>query len=209
MLPWSQFFESICLFIALPMLFRQGAGSWRIVVWYLLVVTLGDWTGWLLAVRGMTTLWLYNIIMLIQATVLGFLFMRLPTQKASLTAVVVGYACFLGIFTYQSILYGFRHYFHYAHLVLSIWLVVLSLIYFYRLLKDESNLPILSHPPFWFVVGTFLFYLGSIAATVFFEYFQHLQINYFRTAIFTTLNLILYITWSIAFLCKYRKKTLY
>jgi hypothetical protein len=84
-----------------------------------------------------------------------------------------------------------------------IMLIVLSLIYYYKILKDGINKKLTTEPSFWIITGLFFY---SIVSTPFFIIgleilLTDLRLYYFLFALHYLFSAILFITISKAFLC--------
>lgn len=101
----------------------------------------------------------------------------------------------------------------YTFLLGSFFMVVYSCFYLYESILPESlNSNLSKQPFFWVCIGLLIFYLGSVIINALFEYLTSASLMAQGTVIYTTitnsLNVILYGSFSIAFiLCRNNRKT--
>ncbi|MFN3666979.1 MAG: hypothetical protein ACK4S0_12505, partial [Sediminibacterium sp.] len=101
----------------------------------------------------------------------------------------------------------------YTFLLGSFFMVVYSCFYLYEsILPDSINTKLSMQPFFWVCIGLLIFYLGSVIINALFEYLTSASMRQQGAEIYTTitnsLNVILYSSFSIAFiLCRKNKKT--
>jgi hypothetical protein len=101
----------------------------------------------------------------------------------------------------------------YTFLLGSFFMVVYSCFFLYEsILPDSINIKLSLQPFFWICIGLLIFYLGSVIINALFEYLTSASMREQGAKIYTTitnsLNVILYGSFSIAFiLCRNNRKT--
>lgn len=112
----------------------------------------------------------------------------------------------------QLFVQGFYQYHRYTSLLGAFFIVVFICMFFYETILPETlHVKLFSKPFFWVTVGLLFFYLGSVIIFAMFEYLSsnHLQNQGVKIyqAIINSLNVILYGSFSIAFiLCRKNRK---
>jgi hypothetical protein len=85
-----------------------------------------------------------------------------------------------------------------------------SVYYFYLVLKEDQFRQLSVYAPFWWVSGTLCFYFAGTAGNIFFNYLIHDQApvisHSVRYVVFNILNVVLYLSWSYSFICRYRQR---
>ena len=208
MFPTTLLFELICFLAALRFLRQEKKSYWYALIWFMLITTLLDGSGWVMAVIFKKhNHWIYNIEQPVEVYFIGWLFYRLypPSFEKKLwlwsAAILFGF-----IFLMESYFYEFKTYIDLSDSLAAAFFVIASCLYFYLLQKEELFVDLFRHPPFWLVTGIFLFYFVSTAVNIFFT--ELMQINilkgiYLRYIILTVLNGILYGCWIAAFRWRY------
>lgn len=108
---------------------------------------------------------------------------------------------------------GVNSFHTYTFLLGSFFMVVYSCFFLYESILPESlNTKLSKQPFFWVCIGLLIFYLGSVIINALFEYLTSASLKAQGTQIYTTitnsLNVILYGSFSIAFiLCRNNRKT--
>lgn len=108
---------------------------------------------------------------------------------------------------------GVNSFHTYTFLLGSFFMVVYSCFFLYESILPESlNTNLSKQPFFWVCIGLLIFYLGSVIINALFEYLTSASLKAQGTEIYTTitnsLNVILYGSFSIAFiLCRNNRKT--
>ena len=122
-------------------------------------------------------------------------------------------ALFLVIYLMELYTSHFKSFPSFTATFMSVVFVVASLYFYLLIIKDERFRQLSTYPPFWIVNGILLYYFGSTACNVFYDYLVQnengikatLSIRYI---IFNVLNVLLYACWSYAFICRYYQRKL-
>jgi len=105
---------------------------------------------------------------------------------------------------------GFFFLFYRTNTLFSGIVVLLCIIYYYSLFKQEEYHDLLKDASFWFVTGCFIFYATNTAVNAFFAELVRTKINgqvSIRYAIMALLNIFMYGCWIKSFLCLKNKQT--
>lgn len=191
---------------------RKSVDWYYYFIWFMLVVVVTENAGFYIYFHlHQLNHWLYNLYLPIEALFKFWIVYKICTPHFnSKPAVYTGVSIFTIVYLIESIQSGFTAYSSISNNVLSIWLIVMCLIYFYYLISHETeNLSIYQHAPFWIMAGLFFFYFVSTASNLFFDYLIEINKKSYkpiRYSIFLILDFILYASWSYAFICKHKYK---
>ncbi|MFC4261371.1 hypothetical protein ACFOWM_00650 [Ferruginibacter yonginensis] len=156
--------------------------------------------------------WWYNAYLPIQFSFISWVIYKIcKPYFNSKPFVLLGLATFISFYLFESIQSHFVGYSNTTKTIFSIWVILMCFIFYYKFLQKEENLSLSSHPEFWIMTGIFFFYFVSTAANLFFEYlasYNKNQIRPVRYTIFLILNIILYGSFSYAFICKHKQTIL-
>ncbi len=152
---------------------------------------------------------LYNSFMLVYASFHIWIFSKIITLKnikiiCSLLALglLVGY---ISEWLYQ----GFYLYFYRTNTAFSGIMVLLCIIYYFSLFKQDEYHDLLKDATFWFVTGCLIFYATNTAVNAFFAELIRVKIKgqvSIRYAIINILNILMYSCWIKSFLCLKNKQ---
>ncbi|MFC5285228.1 hypothetical protein [Pedobacter alpinus] len=208
--------ELSCLLIAVFCLFRDKDSTWRMLIIYLFLTVLTEMLGIHYAkVLHQSNVWIYNIFISIECFTISYFFYQLfKPYGLQLKWLINWLVVFFMILSYELLTKNFTRFASNTATIISIVFVFAALIYFYKKLTDEKFEQLTVYAPFWWVSGTLFFYFGSTCCNLLFDYLTvqtsrvyGISVNYL---IFNILNIILYLLWSYAFICRYlRRKSLY
>ncbi|MFD0752037.1 hypothetical protein ACFQZS_17920 [Mucilaginibacter calamicampi] len=207
--------ELICLITALVCLFKTKELHWRLLIPFLLLITMVEFAS--IPLKALyranpipinSTVWLYNLLLPIQIGVFVAVFNGILKKYAAYSKVLIlAGGGFLYLFYIYELLTNDAGIFNFnstTYSAMSVLLVVYSLYYYYVLLKSEEYADLKSLPEFWWVTGTLFFFFGTTAFNLFYTYLlksytgNKLYLFYIRDL----LIVILYGCWSYAFICK-------
>ncbi|WP_341839831.1 hypothetical protein [Chitinophaga caseinilytica] len=204
--------EWICFLTALVCLRRDKDPVWRRFPFYLLLVCLVETGGIFMRTElKMPNAPIYNVYMLAECFAMTtFLYHLIKPYGMKIWVPLAWGAIFLAAWLVESLDGDFGTYSRQTAILLSIAVVVACLYYFYLVLRDDRYVRLATHPPFWWVSGTLMFYFGGIATYIFFQYLLEASsvegIRFsLRYVIFKVLNVLLYGSWTYAFICRYRQ----
>lgn len=149
--------------------------------------------------------WIYNSVY-----ILGyFLFVLFYSRMLTAPFFKKG----LWYFVVPIIVFGWLDYFfiqgplvmnNYTIILTNISCILLSLSFFRQILKNEEPIRLAQHPMVWISLGSFLYFSGSLPFFIFFNYMykSNPSLAYSLLYLNNALNVILYSSFLIAFLCK-------
>ena len=149
-------------------------------------------------------LWIYNAFIPVRHLfLLSFFYAILasPLTKRLIILSVIPFLCFaiVDYFFIQT-----PHEINsYTFSLANIITVLLSLNFFYQILKDKEIITLSASPQFWIVLGTFMYCSGTLPLFLFLNYLNKrpaIADSYFR--INDALNILMYTLYLISFLCK-------
>lgn len=204
--------EWICFLTALVCLRRDKDPVWRRFPFYLLLVCLVETGGiYLRAVLHAPNAPLYNFYMVAECfAITTFLYHLIKPYGISKWVPIAWGAVFLAAWLTESFSHQFGYYSPFTAALMAMVMVTGCLYYFYLVLRDDKYVRLSTHPPFWWVSGALMFYFGGIATYIFFQYLLEASsgegIRFsLRYVIFKVLNVLLYGSWTYAFICRYRQ----
>ncbi|MNK12990.1 hypothetical protein D3C87_310690 [compost metagenome] len=204
--------ELTCLLIGCFCLYNDKEPVWRFFILYLLLICLTEiFAIHMRKVLGISNLPLYNIFLIVECFSISIFFYNLLKKYRDRSKWLMIWL-FLFVIIYGSELFSnqFSNFVFITAAAISLVFVLASLYYYYLLLRDEKYEKLDSYAPFWWVNGTLIFYFGSTALNIFFDYLIRDQLSQFqhsiRYIIFNVLNIILYCCWSYAFICRYHQR---
>lgn len=205
--------ELVCLLFAIFFLIKDKKNFWLISILYILTVCATEIAAGIISkVYHHHNAWLFNIFMLIEATFVSYgLYYFLRDYIKNIAYWMLSIFCIILIVNAFCIYeHGIHVYNSLTASVMSVFFVILSLLYFYTLLKDESFIDLKFHPAFWWVGGVLIFYFGGTIANFFDDIIQMKFFKNFnaRYIIYTTLNTFLYGFWIYSFICRARQRKL-
>jgi len=204
----------ICFLTALFCLAGDKSLVWKSFIGYLFLVCLTETSGIYLRVHHMRNYLVYAIFLVFECWMVSLFFYHIYKRYNHQRKLLYGW---MGIFllVYLAEMYSihFKSFPSLTATFMSVVFVVASLYFYLLIIKDEKFRQLSTYPPFWIANGILLFYFGSTACNVFYDYLvKHengisptLSIRYI---IFNLLNVLLYCCWSYAFICRYYQRKL-
>jgi len=203
--------ELVCFFVALVFLLKDKDPAWRLLVPFLLLTCAVEFMG-----LHMRKVWhvsngqLYSFFLLAECGFNSYFFYHLFKRYFNKPHwLLIWLAVFLIIYVTETLIRGIGSYASVSAVVMSAVFVVAACVFYYLKLKDEQFEPLLLSPAFWWVSGCLFFYFGGTACNVFFDYLKNNEVSTYsgsiRYQIFIVLNIILYLFWSVSFICRYRQ----
>jgi hypothetical protein len=205
--------ETICFLIALFCLTRDNSITWRSMVLFLFITCVIEMLGihfkhLFLAdrVHVHQNVWLYNILIIFQASFLSFMFQNLLNNYFNSKPIIFGGLILLtALYIYEIINHGVFIYNEKTNTVMLVLVVIYSLVYYYYLFKDDTYINLTYFANFWWVAGLLLFYFGSTVSNIFFDNlspYKAVALRDLSSSIFKALNILLYSCWSYSFICR-------
>lgn len=205
--------EFFCLAISILCLYREKDKVWKNFILFLLLTCLVEIAGSYIS-RGLhqPNFKLYNIFLVIESLVLNYFFYHLLKGSDNGKKLLTGWLLFfLLLYFIELYIKNFNAYVSASSTIMSVELILVSVYYYYRLLKEEKFRQLSKDASFWWVNGTICFYFAGIACNIFFKYLVQDQTagvtHSARYIVFTILNIILYSCWSYSFVCRYFQRT--
>ncbi|MDP9078860.1 MAG: TIR domain-containing protein [Bacteroidota bacterium] len=115
--------------------------------------------------------------------------------------IIWGLVLILVVFCAEAFIGSLKRFFSLTILIMAIIFVFYSISYFYLLNKSGKKVNIWTYPPFWWVLGTLLFYLGETMTFVLSPYFAGHHTEWLYKIDFF-LVIFLNISWSYSFIRK-------
>ncbi len=205
----------ICLLIGAFCLSQDKTPVWRFTIVYLLITCATELTG--VYIRQMTHLPnapLYNAYLLIECGFISYFFYHQYLQYTDKGKILIGWLClFLVMYIYEGLPNHFAKFVNVTASIESVVFVLASLYFYYLILRDDKYVVLNTYAPFWWVNGTLIFYFGSTATNIFFDFLANDRISHFPASIryitYSILNVLLYSCWSYAFICRFLQRRYY
>lgn len=214
MAPINQIMEVVCLVAAILLVNQKQSGFWRSSILFMGLITVANTTGFALErYLQIVTILPQNVILIVKAFYFAFFFSKIysPVLETKIW-VLSALSLFILLFTWETTFVGLKGHHMISQNFLAILIMISSLGYFYFLLKENKNLDIIYHPPFWFVTGLFFYYFGSVGFSLLLNkaMIGYLASNTSAEALLgLSLSFILYSCWIFAFVCRYRQTLIY
>ncbi len=202
----------LCWLSSIILIKGLRAGYFKLMPWYLGLTTLVELTGYIVyfKLHYPNNYWVFNAFLPLEVLFLSWIFYHLLSNYFYCkTLIIVGSLGFLLIYLFESFNSAFLAMSMKAKDFGSVYLIILCLIYYYFLQKDNNYVNLKWHADFWIVTGCFFFYFSSIGCDFFFDYLRSINLGTtkpVRYLIFIVLNFIMYGCWSFSFLCRYKQK---
>jgi hypothetical protein len=203
-----------CCLIAAIFLLSKKTEKWRLFIPFLFITVFADIAGSYLHFVSQSTAFtfIYNALLIISISyLLWFYSLSEPLEKLKfhLNYLII----FFNVFAISNLFFlqGFWSYNDFTEVLGDIMIVIVSSIFYYKLLVEEMPRKLFRYSYFWLSAGLLLFYLGSIILYLFHpvikEYYQETCINIGGT-INDILNLLLFASFIISFVCQRNIKSL-
>ncbi|WP_291913589.1 hypothetical protein [Chitinophaga sp. CB10] len=204
--------ELTCFLVAGICLHRDESAAWKRMIPYLGLVCLTEMAGiYLRRQLHVSNTWLYNLYQYVEMTVIwSFLYYHLKPYLKTGKWYYLILAALLLVFVTETYIRGWYVFANISASVMSVVFIVACLYYFLLVIRDDHYVELRVHAPFWWISGTLLYYFGSTASNIFFDYLVSDAVMNLpfplRYIVFNILNVLLYCCWSYSFLCRYRQR---
>lgn len=200
--------EVCCFLTSLFFLWKNRDVFSKITIAYLALVLLTETLGTLWSViYRQNNSWIYNIYSIFETGYISIGFYYLLGKNKLLTLAV--YATFLVSYSFETSYHGFFKYHAVTNTIVSVCFVVLSLVYFFRLVKHEKAFDLQFYSPFWWTAAVLIYYFGGTMYNLFVFYaIQYNQSFSILVHTMLVLNFLLYGIWSYSYICSYRHRKL-
>jgi hypothetical protein len=204
--------EFLCFFAAVIFLLRDKSLAWKLFIPFLLLTCVVEVAGiYIREFIGISNYPIYNVYLLFECGFTSYFFFYLyKPYNYKVIWLVAWLSVFTAIYLTDMMCHNFSQFVSTTASIMSVVFVLASLYLYFLKLKDERFEPLLFSAPFWWVSGTLFFYFGSTACNNFLDFLSHYERITFsrsiRYVIFNILDIIMYIFWSYAFICRYRQR---
>ncbi len=208
--PFSLIVEWMCLIASILFLRNTYSKYWRYFIPYLAITVIIESYSFFVnryLFLNVDTQWLYNVFLLIYTVFHIYIFYKIIDIPYVKNICIICLLLILGFYSWDFYNIGFMKYFSTTNTIFSGALILLSILYYYSLFKQEEAKDILSEPAFWFVSGCLIFYVTSSVANAFFkeivEYSKQIKFP-LRYVIMNFLNIMMYGCWIKSFICLHK-----
>lgn len=203
--------EFLCLAISIFCLYREKDKVWKNFILFLLLTCLVEIVGLHMRLRHQSNIMVYNAFLMIECAVMNYFFYHLVKGDHNIKKLLSGwFTVFLLFYFIELYVKHINAYVSASSTLMSVELILVSVYYYYRLLKEEKFRQLSKDASFWWVNGTICFYFAGMACNIFFKYLLHEKAEVTSSAnyiLFSILNVILYSCWSYSFICRYFQRT--
>jgi len=195
------------LFLALIFLLNDRNKIWKSQILFLMAVSAIELTGrYYRIVIQQNNSWIYNLYLLLEMGFVNAIFYAFFKNYVSgRLYVIAGATLFIIIYIIEITNHGISGFNVISDTLISVHFCICSLLFYYQLLKSDRYEQLSKLPSFWWVNGILFFYFGSVACDLFFTQLFAIP-NNLRSDIYVILNLLIYSSWSYAFLCRYQQR---
>jgi len=205
-------FECGCLGVSLFFLRKNRDTFSKITIGYLALVVMVEISGLIWgALYRKNNSWIYNIYSIFEASYICLGFYHLFAKKIfnPLWMVVLTHLVFIICYIAETFYHGFFKYHIVTTTIVSVCFTLLSLVYFYRLIRHDKAFNLQYYSSFWWVAAIFIYYFGGTMYNLFVFYaIQHNHGLHILIYTMIMLNFLLYSIWSYSFICSYRHRKL-
>ena len=206
--------EFSCFVVSLLCLYKDKDPVWRVLILFLFFTCLVEFGGiFIRNVLMRPNYMIYNIFLVPECIVQSYFFYHLyKIYHNRKNLLIIWVILFLIVYFGELVSNHFSGYAFRTSTVVAVELILASIYYYYLVLKENQYRRLSVYAPFWWVNGTICFYFASTASNMFFNYLVVIDrapvMSYsVRYIVFNILNVILYLSWSYSFLCRYRQRT--
>lgn len=195
-------FQWFALLLAIIMFKKYKNTSEHVFLYFMIVVVLVELIAIVLRSLSLDSYFVFNTYTFISMIIYHYWFYRIVVEFKKL--IVASAITFIIVFLNDLIKIGFNEITLVTSVIFgSISVFLFTVLYFSQLLKQEEEIKIYSSQRFWISTGLFIFNLGIAPVLYFQESLDTLGNAY--GIIITLLNIILYGSFIIGFLCLYKK----
>ena len=148
--------------------------------------------------------WLYNYAFILCIIFHLYIFSKVINTISAKKICLICVLILIGVYGFDFSIQGISNYFYTTNTTLNGIIIMLSLVYYYSLFKQDEFKDILVEPEFWFVTGCLIYFTTSTGVIALHkQILAQSEINQFpiRYVILNFLNLIMYGCWIKSFLC--------
>lgn len=203
------YISELSAFIAALLLLDSKTKAWRSFIPFLFIILLTEAAGWYYGpFLKQYNDWIYNMFYFIYTPFFVYIFSYaapVQSKKQLLYQVIAGFILFalLNICFFE----GFHIFNSYTKVLGDIILAALSCYFFYAELKEEEVRDLFHDEYFWLANGLLFYSLGAIILYLFLpslrRFYEQTNVRIY-TYIVSVLNILLYSSLIIAFICRNR-----
>ena len=208
---WFQYFQLLCLIIAI--IFRKRLSNYNIIAFIplLLIVVIIEFAGVNFRYFDWSdNYFIYNIYLLSSTPIVLYLYKQMLALDSKTKIVFIAISIFIMTLIVINYLFlqGTKQLNTHSIILIEIMNIILSCFVLVQLVfKDDIERSLFNEPYFWINVGSLFFSLGTLVVMGLQQYIRanHIQLNKVSAYFFIMpfLNVILYSSWSYGFiLCK-------
>ncbi|MGE6220010.1 hypothetical protein ACQKCH_09300 [Nubsella zeaxanthinifaciens] len=212
-IPLSVIMEWMCLIASILFIPKKLTQSyWRMFIPYLALVAVVETFSYLVGRVidiDLNKHYIYNSFLLVWSLFHLWIFAKIiPLKNIKAVCITIGFAivvCYIVEWAY----FDFTFYLYRTDTFIGGIIVLLSVIYYISLFKQDEYHDILKDASFWFVTGCLIFYGTTTSINAFFEELVRIRIKgqvSLRYIIINIFNVIMYSCWIKSFLCLRNKK---
>ena len=212
-IPYSLIIEWMCLITSILFIPKSlNQKYWRFFTPYLLVIviveTFSYLAGRIIDIKPNNHI-LYNTFLLVWPLFHLWIFTKIiPLRSIKILTILIGLVIMTS-YLIECLYSGYSFYLYRTDTFASGCIVLLSIIYYISLFKQEEYHDLLKDAAFWFVTGCLIFYGTTTAINAFFEELVRIRIKSqvsLRYIIINIFNVIMYSCWIKSFLCLNNKQ---
>ncbi|RZM17851.1 MAG: hypothetical protein EOO88_42245 [Pedobacter sp.] len=196
-------------FVAALVFLNKNSGICQVFKLILLITLLAEFTGWILAWKlYRPNGWVFNSLLGINSSFIVFiLFQRLNYKYKDKVLIAIISLIIISTLVTLVFLDGITIYNRLMEITIDLGLAILCCIVLYQMLLTEKNRSFYAFEYFWLVNGVLVYSLGSAVLYVSHPYlgvYQQESGIQLAQYINDTLNIILYASYIIAFICRWK-----
>ena len=199
-------FVALACIVGFVILFNKGLPRpFSLLPFYLLLTLTIEIIGWRIGAQGKNNTIYYNFFSIFSLIFYSYFIYHLLTSRTIKTIIIVAAIIWPVIALINLIFVQGLHQFNtMTYAISSMLIIIFCVCFFFELFKKSEALNLKRNPGFWFVTGLLFFNACTLPLLGLANYiyqFSPVLINNFAT-ILTILNILLYVLFTIAFLCR-------
>ncbi|TXK49110.1 hypothetical protein FVR03_06925 [Pontibacter qinzhouensis] len=151
------------LIYSLVLLWQRQAGrlTWQIFGFSVFIAVV-EAAGWISSYKGLNNLWMSHVYIPLEYAILAYMYLCIFNNKI-IKRLIIGSVVLFFLFCALDIVYleSLTIYNSYPRVIESVLMVLLSLLYFYKVFKDIDKADLLTDPYFLLSVGVIVNFAGS------------------------------------------------
>lgn len=191
---------------------RKSNDAWKMFIVVLSVIITAETAGWICSyvLNRNNNGWIFNLNLIVYTGFYIWLLSKSSLLSGIRGAMYTGIVAFLLFFVINGLFFeGFVLFQTYSYIFGQIIILISCLYFFYALLSEDAYRNMTGYEYFWFANALLLNALGSIVLFAFYKYITDYDIAAY-TRLFGTIihviNVILYGSFIIAFICRHNNR---